>query len=38
MIPPLPTRMFDVVAAIGPINASGLAQASIGVPWCSATQ
>jgi hypothetical protein len=30
--------MFSVAAAIGPISASGLALASIGVPWCSATQ
>jgi len=30
--------MRSVAEAIGPISASGLAQASMGVPWCSATQ
>jgi hypothetical protein len=31
MIPPLPTLSLCVAAATGPISASGLAQASIGV-------
>jgi hypothetical protein len=31
-------RILDVSAAIGPINASGLGLASIGVAWCSAIQ
>jgi hypothetical protein len=30
--------MRSVPAAIGPISTSGLAQASVGVPWCSASQ
>jgi hypothetical protein len=38
MTPPLPTRRRDVAAPIAVISTSGLAHASIGVPWCSATQ
>jgi hypothetical protein len=30
--------MREVALAIGPIKASGLGPASIGPPWCSATQ
>jgi hypothetical protein len=38
MTPPLPTRMRSVTAAISAIRISGAALASIGIPWCSATQ